>query len=399
MSKFKIVDVRAYVVGGDDIGGDYHRRAGGHWITDTLIANPMSFYPAYRDSRTKWGIGVLGSIVVEIEAADGTVGVATGMGGEPACFLIERHFRRFLVGADPRDTALLWDQMFRASMFYGRKGLTMTAISAVDLALWDLLGLLRGEPVYKLIGGAVRPQMHLYCTGPEPAVYKEQGFFGGKIPLPEGPADGPAGLRRNAERVAAVRESVGPDFPIMIDCYMALDVPYAIDLANAVRPFNVYWIEEVLHPDDQEGFKALKAACPWVRWTTGEHEYTRYGFRNLITSRAIDIVQPDVMWVGGLTELLRISALANAYDIPVVPHGSGAYSYHFCITQPQAHFCEYINISPDGRQIVPVFGDMFVNEQVPEGGRIALDDAPGFGLTLNRDRLKLERPYRADPNL
>src|SRR5690606_20412164 len=227
--------------------------------------------------------------------------------------------------------------------------------------LWDLLGLLRGEPVYKLIGGAVRPQMHLYCTGPEPAVYKEQGFFGGKIPLPEGPADGPAGLRRNAERVAAVRESVGPDFPIMIDCYMALDVPYAIDLANAVRPFNVYWIEEVLHPDDQEGFKALKAACPWVRWTTGEHEYTRYGFRNLITSRAIDIVQPDVMWVGGLTELLRISALANAYDIPVVPHGSGAYSYHFCITQPQAHFCEYINISPDGRQIVPVFGDMFVN--------------------------------------
>lgn len=391
--RFEIVDVRAFVIGGGDIGGDYHRRATGHWITDTLIANPMSGYPEFRASRTSWGIGVLGSVVVEIEARDGTVGVATGMGGEPACFLIERHFRRFLLGADPRDTARLWDQMFRASMFYGRKGLTMTAISAVDLALWDLLGRLRDEPVCKLIGGKVRERMPLYCTGPAPEVYKAQGFFGGKIPLPEGPADGPAGLRRNVERVAAVREAVGPDYPIMIDCYMALDVPYAIELAHAVRPFGVYWLEEVLHPDDFEGHRTLKAACPWVRWTTGEHEYTRYGFRNLIVHRAVDIVQPDVMWVGGLTELIRIAALANAYDIPVVPHGSGAYSYHFCLTQPQAIFAEYINISPDGRQVVPVFGELFTDEVLPEGGSIGVGDAPGFGLTLNRETVGLTRPY------
>jgi L-alanine-DL-glutamate epimerase-like enolase superfamily enzyme len=394
--RFRIVDVRAHVVGGGDIGGDYHRRQGGHWITDTLIANPMSGYPAYRDSRTTWGIGVLGSVVVEVEAADGTVGIATGMGGEPACFLIERHFRRFLLGADPRDTARLWDQMFRASMFYGRKGLPLTAISAVDLALWDLLGRLRDEPVCKLIGGAVREELALYCTGPDPANARAQGFAGGKIPLPEGPADGPAGLRRNVERVAAVRAEVGPGFPIMIDCYMALDVPYAIDLANAVRPFEIYWIEEVLHPDDFDGHRALKAACPWVRWTTGEHEYTRYGFRNLIQHRAVDIVQPDVMWCGGMTELIRIAALANAWDVPVIPHGSGAYSYHFCITQPQAPFAEYINISPDGRALVPVFGAMFTDERLPEGGRIRLPDAPGFGLTLNRGALSLHRPYPAD---
>lgn len=391
MDRFRIVDVRTYIVEGGDTGGDYHRRREGHWIADTLIANPMSGYPAYRERRTSWGIGVLGSILVEVEAADGTVGVATGMGGEPACYLVDNHFRRFLLGSDPRDTSRLWDQMFRASMFYGRKGLTMTAISAVDLALWDLLGKLRGEPVYKMIGGAVRDEMPLYCTGPEPRVYKEQGFVGGKIPLPEGPSDGPAGLKRNVERIAAVREAVGPDFPIMIDCYMALDVAYAISLAEAVRPFNVYWIEEALHPDDFDGHKLLKSACPWMRWTTGEHEYTRYGFRNLVADRAVDIVQPDVMWLGGLTELIRVAALANAYDIPVVPHGSGAYSYHFCITQPQAIFCEYINISPDGRTIVPVFGAMFVNETMPENGRIRLSDAPGFGLELDRDTTRLVR--------
>ena len=389
--RFSIVAVRAYVVEAGDTGGDYHRRQSGHWISDTLIANPMSGYPEYRDRRTSWGIGVLGSVVLEIEAADGTIGVATGMGGEPACYLIKRHFERFLVGSDPRDTARIWDQMFRASMFYGRKGITMTAISVVDLALWDLLGKLRGEPVYKMIGGAVRDQLTLYCTGPEPQVYKELGFFGGKIPLPEGPMDGPAGLRRNVERIAAVRKSVGSDFPIMLDCYMALDVPYAIELAEKVRPFGVYWIEEALHPDDFDGHKQLKAACPWMRWTTGEHEYTRYGFRNLVVNRAVDIIQPDVMWLGGLTELIRVAALANAYDIPVVPHGSGAYSYHFCITQPQAIFCEYINISPDGRSVVPVFGSMFTNEVIPENGRITLSDEPGFGLELDRNATHLAR--------
>lgn len=393
LDRFRIVDVRAHVMGGTDVGGDYHVRAGGHWISDTLISNPMSVYPDYRETRTSWGIGSLGSIVVEIEAADGTIGIATGMGGDPACYLIEKHFRRFIVGSDPRDTARIWDQCFRASMFYGRKGLAMTAISAVDLALWDLVGLLRDEPVYKMIGGSVRDDLVLYCTGPEPAIYQSQGFFGGKIPLAEGPADGPAGLRRNVEVIAAHRDAVGPDFPLMIDCYMSLDVPYAIDLAHALRPLGVYWLEEVLHPDDFAGNRALKDACPWMRWTTGEHEYSRYGFRNLIADRAIDIIQPDVMWCGGLTELMRIAALANSWDIPVVPHGSGAYSYHFSITQPQAHFAEFINISPDGRDVVPVFGGMFTDEPLPVNGRIALRDAPGFGLALDRAAVSLHRPH------
>ena len=101
----------------------------------------------------------------------------------------------------------------------------------------------------------------------------------------EGPADGPAGLRQNVAFLAAHREKVGPDFPLMVDCYMSLDIPYAIDLAEAARPLGVYWLEEALHPDDFAGHRTLKQACPWMRWTTGEHEYTRYGFRNLVEDR------------------------------------------------------------------------------------------------------------------
>ena len=112
----------------------------GHWIIDTPISNPMSGYEEYRHSRTSWGIGVLGSLVVKITASDGSEGVATGFGGPPACWLIEQHYARFVVGQDPRNTQIMWDQMFRASMFYGRKGLPLAAISVVDLALWDLIG-------------------------------------------------------------------------------------------------------------------------------------------------------------------------------------------------------------------------------------------------------------------
>jgi L-alanine-DL-glutamate epimerase-like enolase superfamily enzyme len=121
----------------------------------------MSLYPDYRKSRTSWGINVLGSIFLKLTASDGTVGFATGFGGPPACWLIEKHFSRFVVGSDPRDTNRIWDQMFKASIFYGRKGITMAAISVVDLALWDLQGKIRKEPVYKLIGGRTKVCIHV----------------------------------------------------------------------------------------------------------------------------------------------------------------------------------------------------------------------------------------------
>lgn len=393
MKKIIITDVRAFVLEQTGAGGDYHDREKGHWLVDTLIATPMSAYPEYKQSRTSFGINVMNSIVVEVEASDGTVGISAGQGGAPACYMIEKHFKRFLVGQDPRKLNQFWDQMYRSSRYYGGKGVPLWAISAVDLALWDLLGLLRQEPVYQMIGGATRDQIELYCTGIRPDIAQQAGFIGGKMPLPHGPSDRVEGLNANVKQFRDMRERVGPDFLLMADCWMALDVPYAVDLAYALQEVGIYWLEEALLPDDFDGHKLLKERVPWMRWTTGEHEYTRYGFRKLIESRAIDILQPDVMWCGGLTELLRISAMAAAYDIPIVPHGSGAYSYHFVITQPHCPFCEYLNTSADCSEFPPVFGEMFINEQVPINGKIKPTDDPGWGLKLNRESLNLIRPY------
>jgi L-rhamnonate dehydratase len=177
----------------------------------------------------------------------------------------------------------------------------------------------------------------------------------------------------------------------MVDCYMSLDAAYAVEFARATEPYGLYWIEEALHPDDWEGYRALKSAAPWVRWVTGEHEYTRWGFRELIRHRAIDIVQPDLMWTGGFSEALRIASLASAFDVTVVPHAGGIYSYHYAMTQPGIPFVEYCNTSPRGDEITSVFGAMFEGEPVPLDGTITLSDAPGWGLRLNRDAVEMKR--------
>ena len=380
---FRIRDVRVYLLGPRAQGGTYFKPGEAqHWLVDTLISNPMSGHAKYRDKRSSWGIGVLGSLVVEIETEDGTVGCATGSGGEPAAWLIRNHFARFLVGEDARNINRIWDEMYRASLPYGRKGLPLMAISAVDLALWDLNGKVRGEPVYNLIGGLSRDEITLYCTGPHADAIKGMGFWGAKVPLPHSPFDGRAGLKANVAWLKAQRDSVGPDFPLMVDCYMSLNVSYAIELADACRELDINWWEEVLSPDDIEGYRQIRQAHPTLKWTTGEHEYSRYGFRHLIEERLLDVLQPDVMWVGGLTELMRIAAHASAYDQLIVPHGSGPYSYHFIASQTAPAFCEYVAASPDGRAIHPVFGELFDGEALPQNGTIRLGDAPGFGMTI-----------------
>ena len=198
-------------------------------------------------------------------------------------------------------------------------------------------------------------------------------FVGGKVPCPYGPSAGDEGFVKNVEFFKKWRETVGPEYPLMLDCYMALTVPYTIKLAKALEPYNLKWIEECLPPDDYDGYEQVPCAwdCPrppaffclgcavrglslvarghvclgpgvqikrsiegmGIMVTTAEHEYTRYGYRELIKRKAVDVLQPDITWLGGITEARRVVAMAAAYDILVVPHGSSVYSYHLQASQ------------------------------------------------------------------
>ena len=384
-NKFKISDIKVSIVKTQSAGADYTDHAEGHWINDTIIANPMSRYPVYQTSRSKWGMDAIKGIFIEVTTETGAVGFATAYGGYISSWVIKNHFNRFLIGADARDINLLYDQMYRASIPYsGQNGVIINTIAGIDLALWDLVGKIRGEPVHKMIGGKVKDNLQTYVTGPKAKLYKDWGHAGSKIPLPYGPGDGISGLKKNQEIIMETRKEVGPDYRLMIDCYMALDVPYAIDLANAVREANLFWIEEALPPHDLESHKYIKKACPWQKWTTGEHTNTRYGFRNIIRDRSVDILQPDLT-LCGMTETLRIAAMASAYDMIVIPHCSGVYAYNFGISSTLTPFNEFINLSPKGDEIVPVFGKIFTNEPVPVNGEVTLSDKPGFGAEFNKE--------------
>jgi len=385
-----IKQVRAFVARGG--GADYHDRQGSHWIDDH-IASPMSRYPEYRQSRRAFGTNVLGTLVVEIEAADGTIGFAVTTGGEPAAFIVERHLARFLEGRDPTSVEKIWDQMYFATQFYGRKGLVVNAISGVDLALWDLLGKLRQEPVYQLLGGAVRDELVFYATGSRPDLAQKLGFIGGKLPLHHGPAEGEEGLKRNLEQLGEMRNRVGRDFWLMLDCWMSLDLPYSIRLAHGAHSAGLKWIEEALSPDDYWGYAELKRNVPaGVLVTTGEHEATRWGFRMLLEMDCCDIIQPDVGWCGGITELQKIAALAESRGVLVIPHGSSVYSYHFVVTRHNSPFAEFLMMAPEADKVVPMFHPQLIGEPVPVNGRLKLPDTPGFGVELNRD-LPMHRPY------
>jgi L-rhamnonate dehydratase len=385
-----IRQVRASVVRGG--GADYHDQQGAHWIDDH-IATPMSRYPEYRQSRRSFGINVLGTLVVEIEAADGTVGFAVTTGGEPAAFIVEKHLARFLEGRDPAQVEKIWDQMYFSTQYYGRKGLVVNAISGVDLALWDLLGKLRGEPVYQLLGGAVRDELVFYATGARPDLAKQMGFIGGKLPLHHGPAEGEEGFAQNIAMLADMRARVGPDFWLMLDCWMSLDLNYSIRLSQRAAEHGLKWIEEALSPDDYWGYAELKRNAPkGMLVTTGEHEATRWGFRMLLEMGCCDIIQPDVGWCGGMTELLKIAALADSRGVMVIPHGSSVYSYHFVITRHNSPFAEFLMMAPAADRVVPMFHPQLVGEPVPVNGRLKLPDSPGFGVELNRS-IALHRPY------
>lgn len=408
----KIKEVRALVSQAVGYGAsDMHDTPDTHWIlgqtaadgswdheqTHPPVANPMSRFPRYSGSRKSWGVANVPSVIVEVEDENGLVGIGLSTGGEAAAFIIERHLSLFVEGQSVRDRSYIWDQMWRASIHYGRKGLALHAISAVDLAMWDLYGKTVNEPVYNLMGGRTKERIPVYATTSRPDLAKVLGFHGAKIPLPYGPAAGQAGMKSNVAFVENWRKKVGPDFPLMLDCYMALDVEYTADLAQRLKPYELTWIEEPLMPDDYAGHAKLgrrfESMTGCAIFATGEHEYTQFGFQQLIDA-GVGQLQPDVMWMGGPTEFSKVVALASAQSVAVVPHGCGVYGYYMAMAFEHIRLAEFIMMSERADTIELNFGKMFKNEPLPDRGYIELPTTPGFGLELNRREVNLTRPYK-----
>ncbi|MBN1401565.1 MAG: mandelate racemase/muconate lactonizing protein, partial [Anaerolineae bacterium] len=284
---------------------------------------------------------------------------------------------------------------------HGRKGETMMAISAVDLALWDFKGKLHNAPVYQLLGGPSRDRIRAYASmlgysiEPEKAAQRAKevvakGYTATKWFFRNGPGDGPEGMRQNLELIRTIREAVGPDVEIMFDAWSSWDVPYTQRMAELAAEYRPWWFEEPVLADMIPQYAELVRTIHSVAISGGEHEYTRWGVKALLDARAVDVLQVDPTWAGGLSEMVKIAALASAYGIPLVPHHGGLASLHLIASQA-------LTTCPIQEWLIQhgMRGQFFLKYKIePVDGHIALPTGPGMSVELDQEVIEASEEVR-----
>ncbi len=341
--------------------------------------------------------------LISVSTKDGRVGygeakAAVGSTGSCASLVtcVMQELRPLLVGQDAREITRLWETMYngtrdhyardrgRVFPILGRRGLAISAMSGVDMALWDLLGKSLHVPVVQLLGGACRSSMPAYASGgwadadgigAQLASYVAKGFQAVKMRV--GVMDGD--VATSAARVRAARKFLGPDVKIMVDAHGTFSVPEAKQFCRAVEDENLYWFEEPIVADHPRGTAEVRASTT-IPIAAGESEYTRFDVRDLIEHRAIDVVQPDAAIIGGITETVRVAQLAHTYGLELAPHLWGsAFSFmaglHVAFASPAATILEF---SLGGN---PMLHDLVEEKTEATGGRMQAPTMPGLGVT------------------
>ncbi len=394
----KITDVRTRVV---------------EWRGETVppqphfCTNPMDLLTLPNDSMA--GFRFYGWLIVEIFTDAGFVGI----GNAALCPRLTKHaidtyLKPLLIGKDPWDTEFLWQLMYRQTMAFGRRGIGMVAISAVDIAVWDVLGKAAKQPVFRLLGGRTKPKIPVYASrlysqpldelAAEAKSYKDQGYLAMKLRFGWGPTDGAPGMERNLDLVRTVRNTIGYEVDLMTDAYMGWTLDYARRMVPLLEPFRIRWLEEPVIPDDIHGYAALKALGR-IPIAGGEHEFTLAGFRELLEAKAVDYIQFDTNRVGGITQARKIAALAESYSVPVVPHAGQMHNFHVVMASynsPMAEFFPAVDVEIGNE----LFYYIFEGDPKPVAGEIDLsDDVPGLGLRVREEALDrfevIEAPFES----
>ena len=368
-------------------------------VTCHVVAAPVE--RPFTSSRG-WLYKTRGSCIVEIETADGIVGWGECYGPSAvAKAYIETQFAPRIIGRDAFDVEVIWEDLYNRIKDYGGRGMATSALSGIDIALWDIIGKSCGKPIHKLIGGAYRTEVTAYATGLyfidmdrliEEAVEEANEFVGNgfvaiKMKI------GLGSPKLDIERVAAVRKAIGDDVRLMVDANHCFTVPQAIRIGRELEKLNVEWFEEPISPEDVDGYVEVTRSLD-MAVAGGENEFTRWGFRDLVVRKAMDIIQPDVCAAGGISECRKIATLASAHGVECIPHAWGsaiglAATLHFLAALPdqppsfrpmppllELEQCE--NPFRDLLSVVPI---------VQQGGKVQIPTGAGLGIEINRSVL------------
>ena len=357
------------------------------------IVSPMRRYPEYLPNwQGNWK-----DVACVVTAKDGTWGFGLGCFSPPVISIIEDHLGPLITGQNCMATEKLYDVMQRATAYYGTSGLSSYAISAIDMALWDLKGKLLQRPVYELLGGPQKQEILCYASatshdyGIDNSIdwFLELGFKAIKVFFRHGPSDDMDGLRRNEELVANAREQVGDECELMVDAWMSFDVEYVVRLSEALKPYRIKWFEDYVRPEDINSYVKLRERIPHQILATGEHWYSIPPFAFAAANGLVDIFQPDIRWVGGISAALRICHLAEAHGQNVIAHGGMNYPYgqHLSYAMPAIAWGERSQgVSPPGVPLSEMV--MLPGTPIVENGKVVPSNAPGFGLEITTDWLE-----------
>jgi D-galactarolactone cycloisomerase len=353
------------------------------------------------------------SLLVQVLTNDGVEG--WGEGGqygppEPVASCIRDVLGPKLIGRDPREAGKLWHEMYSATRDFGQKGSYIEAMSALDIALWDIAGKVSNQPISRMLGGAFRESVPAYATGcyyrnesdlfsretqialgKEAESYSESGFQILKMKV------GLLPVEQDAERVATVRTAIGSDHMLLVDANHAYNRKTALRMGRALERFDVRWFEEPIVPEDREGYRMLRDKLD-LPIAGGECEYTRYGFRDLIVGGCLDIAQPDICVAGGFSEWNKIVALCESFGVWVIPHvwGSGialATALHaVAALAPFPHTANPIPLQNEpliefDRNYNPLRDDLLEESFELKQGRVVVPTGPGLGITVRKDVL------------
>ncbi|MEI4488840.1 mandelate racemase/muconate lactonizing enzyme family protein [Frigidibacter sp. MR17.14] len=344
-------------------------------------------------------------VLVEIECDDGTVGWGECLGPARANAAVVAAYAQWLVGQDPLQTEKIWATLYNALRDQGQRGLTVTALSGIDIALWDIKGKHFGVPVSVLLGGRFREEIRAYATGSfkrdgvdrvednaaEMAARAAEGFHACKIKIGFGVAE-------DLRVVRAVREAIGPDMRLMIDANHGYDAIEAIRLGQAAAELDIDWFEEPVVPEQLAAYREVRARQP-IPVAGGETWHTRWGFREPLETRAVDIAQPDLAGCGGFTEARRIADLAALHGVRVVPHVWGTAVHIAAALQFMAAMVPSpVRVNP----IEPImefdrthnpFRQAIVTRPIEHvAGVVAIPDGPGLGIEIDRAALAAFAP-------
>ena len=345
---------------------------------------PINLYPWFSRYPSDMPGGQLEAVWVRVVAEDGTWGLGECAFGEPVSAFINTVIAPIIEGQNCMAIEHLNDLVVRVSQRFGTSGTASTAMSGVDLALWDLKGKILNQPVYSLLGGPVRESITCYATSDDLDWSQELGFTKFKITNPSHYSDGDPGIKAVVDHVSQARERVGAEHDLMINPVMSYNFEFAQRLLEHLRPYNLRWLEEPLVPTDNDGLARLRQSAPWVAIATGEDHHGRHAFLDLVEKRAADILQPDLNWGGGLTEAMKIHTIGEIAGIATIPHGgaNNPFGQHFAMAATESPMAEYWLGTDPG---VPLEDTIRIpGTATPVNGKIVPSSDPGFGMHIEQ---------------